>query len=96
MKVARITGRVAFGTGRSVRLKAGDQFPDDDPIVKARPELFESPESYVARTRKPRTTAELGSRSMSARKMIAEQAEVEQATAAPGEKRDVKRAKREG
>ena len=60
----------------------GDPADADSPAVKHNPAAFVTPEEYQRRTNKPTTTAELGDRSMSART-------VEQATAAPGEVRDV-------
>ena len=80
--IAKDTFRVA---GFRHVITKGAVFDDDAEVVKSRPELFETPDEYAIRNRKPTNTAELGKRSMSAR--------VERATAAPGEKRNVKRKK---
>lgn len=82
--VAKATVRVG---GYRQMLKAGKLYADDNPIVEARPDLFESPEDYQARKARPQSTAEMGERSMSARHV---NAEVETARSAPGEQRDVK------
>lgn len=76
--VAKITGKVA-GTRQMIR--EGTSYPDDHPVVKARPELFESADDYLARNRRPTNTADLRP--------------VERATAAPGEKRATKRPKKD-
>jgi hypothetical protein len=57
-------------------------YDDNDPIVKARPDLFESPTDYQQRKARPQSTAELGDRSMSARHA---NAAAETARSAPGE-----------
>lgn len=77
--VAKVTCRVG---GYRQLLKAGKVYADDDPIVKARPDLFESPEDYQKRKARPQSTAEMGERSMSARGV---NAAVETARSAPGE-----------
>jgi hypothetical protein len=82
--MAKQTMRVA---GYRHVITKGAVFDDDAEVVRARPELFETPDEYAIRNRKPTNTAELGKRSMSAR--------VERATAAPGEKRNVKRPKKD-
>lgn len=71
---ARLPGRVWVEKNR--------QYSIDDPAVQGFPSLFESVEDAAERQKRPKTTADLGDKSMSARK-------VEQATAAPGEVRDV-------
>lgn len=78
--VAKKTCRVG---GFRQLVKEGSVFDDKDPVVRAHPELFESPEEYQRRTTRPRSTAELGARSMSAR------GQIETARSAPGEERDV-------
>lgn len=59
--VAKATCRVA---GYVQMLKAGQLYDENDPVVKARPELFESPEDYQRRKQRPQSTADLGERSM--------------------------------
>lgn len=87
--VAKATCRVA---GSRQLVKAGKVYADDDPIVKSRPDLFESPEDYQQRKARPQSTAEMGDRSMSSRRMNAETARSapgeEQLTAFPCPKRD--------
>lgn len=78
--VAKQTCRVA---GSRQLVRAGRVYEDDDPIVKARPELFESPEDHQRRKARPTSTADLGSRSMAAR------GRVETARSAPGEAQPV-------
>lgn len=78
-KIAKETARV--GGFRTMVVK-GNSYDDDDPMVKAVPSLFETPADAQKRQHRPQSTAELGDRSMSSRK-------VEKATHAPGEKRDV-------
>lgn len=58
------------GAGGVVRLRIGDAWPADDPVVQAHPELFSEGPTVVKRS----------------------QPAVEQATAAPGEKRGKGRA----
>lgn len=87
-KVAKTTCRVA---GFRAMLQKGKVYEDNDPVVKARPELFQDPVDHARQVAKPTNTDELGSRSMSARKK--KKSDVEQATAAPGEQRNVKRKK---
>ena len=82
--VAKVTCRVA---GYRQLVKAGKLYTDDDPIVKARPDLFESPEDYQQRKARPQSTAELGERSMSARRA---NAAAETARSAPGDEQSVK------
>lgn len=77
--VAKATCRVA---GHRQLVKAGKVYTDDDPIVKGRPDLFESPEEYQKRKARPQSTAEMGDRSMSARHA---NAAAETARSAPGE-----------
>lgn len=90
MPIAKLSGRVAYAAGkRAVHLQKGKPYDDNEPIVKARPDLFEDPAEHQRRTARPTSTADLGERSMSARKMNVER-NIEQATQAPGEKRDVK------
>lgn len=81
--VAKATCRVG---GYRQLLKAGKVYTDDDPIVKARPDLFESPEDYQQRKSRPQSTAEMGQRSMSARHA---NAAAETARSAPGEQQPV-------
>lgn len=80
--VAKATCRVA---GSRQLLKAGKVYTDDDPMVKARPDLFESPQEYQQRKARPQSTAELGDRSMSARGANA----AETARSAPGDEQPV-------
>lgn len=77
--VGKATCRVA---GFRQLVKAGKVYEDNDPIVKARPELFEEPEQHQRRKARPTNTAELGQRSMAGR-------HVESARSAPGEERTV-------
>lgn len=77
--IATQTVRVA---GQRDMVRKGATYQDDEPVVKAHPGLFVSSDEFAKLTRKPTNTQELGSRSMSARG-------VEQATAAPGEVRNV-------
>lgn len=79
--VAKATVRVA---GHIQMLKSGKLYDDDDPIVKDRPDLFESPEEYQRRKSRPQSTAELGERSM-----LNHRSAVETARSAPGEERAV-------
>lgn len=83
--VAKTTCRVA---GYRTMLQKGKVYEDGDPIVKARPELFEAPDSFARRTAPATNTEELGAKSMSARK---KEQPVERATAEPGEKRNTRR-----
>lgn len=78
-KVAKATCRVA---GSRELLRAGKLYQDDDPVVLAHPDLFESPEDYQQRKARPKTTADMGDRSMSARHA---NAAAETARSAPGE-----------
>lgn len=75
--VAKETYRVA---GFRQLVRAGKVYEDNDPVVVARPDLFESPESHQRRKARPQSTADLGERSMSARRRP-----VETARSAPGE-----------
>lgn len=84
-KVAKTTCRVA---GFRSMLQRGKVYEDNDPIVKARPDLFEAPESFARRTAQATNTDELGAKSMSAR---GKEQPVERATAEPGEKRSTRR-----
>lgn len=62
--------------GRRVRLQKDEAWDADDPVVKARPDLFvDRPERVMVSTEKPARTA----------------SPIEQATAAPGEKRTTKK-----
>lgn len=81
--VGKSTVRVA---GARQLIHEGGMYDERDPVVVARPELFESPEEHQRRKAKPTNTAELGRRSMSARNLAAP---VESATANPGEPRDI-------
>ena len=80
--MAKQTMRVA---GYRHVITQGAVFDDDAEVVKSRPELFETPDEYARRHQQASDTTQLGDRSMSTR--------VERATAAPGEKRNVKRPK---
>lgn len=88
--VAKSTVRLA---GRRSMLHEGNVFDENDPVVKERPDLFESLEAHRARKARPTSTVDLGERSMSARRSAAKQATepapVEEATAAPGQVRDI-------
>lgn len=46
----------------------GKPYDSDDPVVKQYPSLFSEPDEYARQETKPRSTDELGSRSMSARR----------------------------
>lgn len=65
--IATTTARVA-GTGPRVFVRKGDTYDSSDPVVKANPSLFASPDDYAEQEARPTNTAELGDRSMSARK----------------------------
>lgn len=79
--IAKITCRVAGPSARS-RVVKGKPYDDNDPVVRANPSVFATPEEYATQESKPRSTADLGHRSMSARK-------IESTRSAPGEKRDL-------
>ena len=68
MKVAKISARVAGPSVRSV-IRKGKVYEDNDPVVKAHPDLFENPEDSARRRAPYMSTADLGSRSMSSRKL---------------------------
>lgn len=80
--IAKQTCRVA-GTGHRAMVVKGKTYDDSDPVVKANPSLFESPDGFAVRESKPTNTEQLGSRSMSARR------KTETTTDAPDETRDV-------
>ena len=80
--MAVVGKKTVFIAGHRAPIVGGKVYEDDDAIVRERPWLFESAEDYAHRKRRPLSTVDLGGRSMTARR-------VEQATAAPGEKRDV-------
>jgi hypothetical protein len=80
--VATQTCRVS-GT-RALVVKGG-LYAEDDPVVQAHPWLFDRPEDAARKASPPKTTAELGERAMSTPR----RKNVEQATAEPGEQRDV-------
>lgn len=84
--VGKATCRVA---GFRAMVRGGKVYEDDDPIVQARPDLFEDPEAYQRRKARPQSTAELGQRSMSARRRRPPAEATETARSAPGEKRDL-------
>lgn len=93
--VAINTFRVA---GTRELVTKGHLYDADAAVVKANPSLFEKPEEHQKRTTPPKDTNELGERSMSARKKrskLQKQVDevVEQATAAPGEKRATRKKK---
>jgi hypothetical protein len=75
-KIAIQTCRVP---GQRTLVKKGKAYPDDDPVVKSHPDLFETAEEAQERQRRPMSTADLPHRQP-----------VEQATAAPGEVRNVR------
>ena len=81
--IAKETVRVA-GPGRVMVVK-GNTYDDKDKVVKDNRWLFESPDDFAVKAKKPKSTADLGDKAMSTRKKKT----VEQATAAPGEQRDV-------
>ena len=69
---------VAVGDGSSRMVRVGEHWPADDPVVKARPDVFSPDPRYGAQWTGP-PPPELAD------------APVEAATAAPGEKRNVRR-----
>lgn len=79
--VGKHTVRIA---GHRALIREGQVYEDTDPVVEARPDLFESPEEYQRRKARPQSTAELGQLSMSARRRPQG---VETARSAPGESR---------
>lgn len=83
--VAKETCRIA---GFRAMVVKGAVYDDNDPVVKAAAWLFDTPDGAATAAKKPQNTDELGERSMSARKRTTD---VEQATKAPGEKRNVKK-----
>lgn len=87
--VAKQTCRIAGKRAKTLIVK-GRVYGDDDPVVRARPELFEPVAKHQQRTTPPRGTPELGNRSMSARKRGTSADAVETARAAPGEQRDMR------
>ena len=80
-----MTTRFVFATGTGVttvdgarvNFTAGEAWDADDPVVRARPELFSDEPQWVRRT--------------SGGLVVTQRADVEQATAAPGEKRSTRR-----
>lgn len=85
--VAKATCRVAGKRSNTLIVK-GKVYDDNAPVVKARPELFESAATHQERVQPARGTPDLGKRSMSARKRGTQPA-VETARKAPGEMRDL-------
>lgn len=81
--IANQTARVA-GSGPRVMVVKGRPYDTEDPVVKANPSLFVTPDEYNRREAPAMTTEDLGNRSMSART----RRPVETATQAPGETRD--------
>jgi hypothetical protein len=59
------------------RVDKGESYPDDDPVVKAFPDCFITPDEWAASQARQRITFGPGT--------------VEQATAGPGEKRPTRR-----
>ncbi|MGH3942628.1 MAG: hypothetical protein ACRDTG_29195 [Pseudonocardiaceae bacterium] len=84
--VGKATVRVAGPRGAGSLIREGKVYDDDDPLVTARPDLFEDPEDHQRRKARPRSTADLGRRSMAARGLAAG---TETARAAPGEAREL-------
>lgn len=78
-KIAKDTVRVA---GFRQMVVKGNSYDDNADVVKQYPSLFETPDEAQERQHRPTSTAELGDKAMSSRK-------VERATQAPDEKRDV-------
>jgi len=78
MKVvyANTTTHVASSRGHTVLLVIGTHWPDNDPLVKAHPELFSDDARFGLNFSSP---------------PVEDAAPIEQATAVPGEKRNVKR-----
>lgn len=79
--IAINTCRVADNGHRSMVVK-GTTYDTSDTVVQSNPWLFVSPEEYSQQEARPQSTADLGSRSMSSRK-------VETTRKAPGDKRDL-------
>ncbi len=82
--VARTTARTAQSRDLVVR---GKLYDDKDAVVKANPSLFVTTDEWAELSKTPRSTADLAGRSMTSRP-------VEQATAAPGEKRSTRKPKK--
>lgn len=77
---ATATCSVAMPQGGQLQVREGSHWPEDDPLVRAHPDLFsDDPAAGLMYSRKP-----------------AEEAPVEQATAGPGERRNVRRAEPRG
>lgn len=70
-------------------VQAGKSYADNHPIVVAYPGLFEDEEAHRRRTAKPSSTADLPAWRAANDRMV------ERATAAPGEKRNARRAKKD-
>lgn len=66
--VAKGNYRVA-GKGAASRIRKGKVYDTKDPVVKAHPDLFDKPEEAARKQSKPTSTAELGDRSMSGRRV---------------------------
>lgn len=63
--IATATVRVA---GNRQMVTKGQTYDTSDKVVKANKWLFATPDEYAGREAKPKSTDELGSRSMSSRK----------------------------
>lgn len=74
------TENVILPTGATVRVQRGSMVPESDPLVRARPDLFSSDPRYAPNLLGTELPEEFG-----------EGAPVETASAAPGEKRSVRR-----
>jgi hypothetical protein len=74
---AKVTTAVALPSGATVRIQAGSHWSDGDPVVQAHPELFSDDPRHGMFFSRPLEPGDYPP--------------VEQATAAPGEKRNVRR-----
>lgn len=74
------TENVILPTGATVRVQRGSMVPESDPLVRARPDLFSPDPRYAPNLLGTELPEEFG-----------EGGPVETATAAPGEKRSVRR-----
>lgn len=74
------TDSVHLPSGATVRVQRGAMVPDTDPLVRARPDLFSDDPRYAPNLLATEVPAE-----------FRDDVPVEQATAAPGERRNTRR-----
>jgi hypothetical protein len=74
------TANVTLSTGATVRVQRGSMVPESDPLVRARPDLFSSDPRYAPNLLGTELPTE-----------FSEDAPVETASAAPGERRNARR-----